>query len=157
MNEIGMVISLSHVGTKSSMEIIEVSRDPVVFDHSSVKALCDHPRNITNDQIKACAEKGGVIGLCPLSWFLSSEKGPRELAVIDYIDHIDYVVELVGVDHAGIRLDLMEGHYYTREEILRTRRLLPGASSRKKQEIEDEFLRSGRDRMYSYELDVATS
>ena len=96
MNKLGMVISLSHAGYKTSMDVMEISEDPVIFDHSNPKAVCDHPRNLTDDQIQACAEKEGVIGLCPLAIFVNVDKGSDELGVEDFIDHIDYVAELVG-------------------------------------------------------------
>jgi len=152
MNELGMVISLSHVGYKTSTDVMETSKDPVVFDHSNPKALCNHIRNITDDQIKTCAEKGGVIGLCPLAMFLSPDKKPAELGVEDYVNHIDYVVNLVGVDHAGIGLDHTEQGFTTPEKIIEDRRLFPGLTSKHIQDIEDQFLKSGRDRLYDYEV-----
>lgn len=149
MNRLGMVISLSHVGTNTGMEIMEISKDPVVFDHSNPKALCDHARNIADEQIRSCAEKGGVIGLCPLAAFLRADKGPRELGVQDYVDHISYVTELVGTDHVGIGLDLAEGHFWTREQVLERRR-----PEKELQKIQDEFLKSGRERLYYYEVQM---
>ncbi|MGA2785645.1 MAG: membrane dipeptidase [Candidatus Bathyarchaeia archaeon] len=113
MNRLHMVISLSHVGYKTSMEIMELSADPVVFDHSNPKILCDHSRNITDEQIRICGERDGVIGICPIAMFLRNNKGPNELGVDDYVDHIQHVVRLVGVDHVGIGLDLAEGHFFT--------------------------------------------
>lgn len=151
MNELGMVISLSHTGYKTSMDVMGISEDPIIFDHSNPKALCDHPRNITDDQIQACAEKGGVIGSCPLAPFVQIDKGPMEIGVEDYIDHIDYIVELVGVDHVGIGLD-MTGSFYTSEQILEMRRLFPKLDSEAIYKYEDELLKSGRDKIYYYEL-----
>lgn len=152
MNEFGVVISLSHVGRKTSMEVMEISKDPVIFDHSNPKALCNHPRNITDEQIKACADKDGVIGLCPLAMFLRDDKGPVDLRVEDYIDHIDYVVNLTGINHVGIGMDFVEGGSSTAEQILERRRMNPSLSSKWRRQIEDEFLKSGRDRLYRYEL-----
>jgi membrane dipeptidase len=154
MNEIGMLISLSHVGYKTSMEVMEISKDPVVFDHSNPRALCDHVRNIRDDQIEKCAEGGGVIGACPEAMFLRTDKGPDELSVSDFIDHIDYLVKLTGVDHVGIGLDLGEEHYVTPEQILEHRRRFPGLTSEKIGKVEDEFIKSGRDRLYHYELQM---
>jgi len=147
MNKLGLVISLSHVGNKTSMEIIKMSKDPVVFDHSNPKALCDNPRNITDEQIRSCAEKGGVIGLCPHAAFLRTDKGPRKQRVEDYVDHISYVAELVGVNHVGIGLDLAEGYFWTREQVMQRRR-----PEEELQKIQDEFLRSSRERLYYYEV-----
>lgn len=152
MNEVGMVISLSHVGYKTSMDVMEISKDPVVFDHSNLKSLCDHPRNITEEQIQTCADKGGVIGLCTLGMLLRTDKEVTELGAEDFIDHINHVVELVGVDHVGIGLDLAEGHYQTPEEVVEARRRFPGLGSPARRKIEDEFLKSGRDKLYFYEV-----
>jgi membrane dipeptidase len=152
MNKLGMVISLSHVGYKTSMEVMEISKDPVVFDHSNPKALCNHMRNITDEQIQACAEKGGVIGLTPLSMFVSDSKRPAQLGVSNYIKHIDYVADLVAVNHIGIALDLAERHYRTADMILEERRMLPGITSKFVEEVEDEFIKSGREKLSFAEL-----
>lgn len=151
MNELGVIISLSHVGYKTSMEIIDISKDPVIFDHSNPKKLCNVPRNLTDDQIQACAEKEGVIGLTPLAMFLHKDKGPTDLGVDDYINHIDYIAELVGVDHVGIGTDLAEGYFQTPFEILERRRLYPKLTSKWNRKIDDEFLASGRDKLFFYE------
>ncbi len=153
MNEVGMVISLSHVGCKTSLEVMEISDDPVIFDHSNCRNLCDHIRNLTDGQIQACADKKGVVGLTPLSMFVNGDKDPRELEVGDFIDHIDYVVSLVGIDHVGFGTDLSEGGFLTPAEILSRRRLYPGLfESSGLRKVEDEFLASGREKLYSYEV-----
>ncbi|MGD0689242.1 MAG: membrane dipeptidase [Candidatus Bathyarchaeia archaeon] len=152
MNKLGMVISLSHVGYKTSMEVMEISKHSVVFDHSNPKALCNHVRNIADEQIQTCAEKGGVIGLTPLSMFVSDSKRSDQLGVSDYIKHIDYVADLVGVDHVGIGLDLAERHYRTADMILEERRMLPGITSKFVEEVEDEFIKSGREKLSFGEL-----
>jgi membrane dipeptidase len=152
MNKLGMAISLSHVGFKTSMEVMEISKDPVVFDHSNPKAVCKHMRNITDEQIQTCAEKGGVVGLTPFSMFVSDSKRPTELGVSDYIKHVDYVADLVGVDHIGIGLDLAERHYRTADMILEERRMLPGITSKFVEEVEDEFIKSGREKLSFAEL-----
>jgi membrane dipeptidase len=152
MNKIGMVISLSHAGYKTSMDVMEISKDPVIFDHSNPKALCEHPRNLKDDQIQACAEKDGVIGLCPLAMFVNADKGPDELGVEDFIVHVDYVAELVGVEHVGIGTDLAEGYYWTPEQILEKRRMFPKLTSKGARKVEDEFLKSGREKLYFYEV-----
>lgn len=152
MNRLGMVISLSHVSNKTSMDVLEISKDPVIFSHSNSKSLCDHPRNITDAQMKSCTERDGVIGLCPLAMFVSAEKKVSEVGVEDYVNHIDYAVDLIGVDHVGIGLDTSDGDFYTADRIMAERHFLPGVTSRQIREVEDEFLQSGRDRIYEYEL-----
>lgn len=105
MNRLGIVVDLSHVGYKTSLDAIETSTEPVLFSHSNVKKLTDNPRNISDEQIKAATSKGGVIGLCPHSVFCSKNSSDRP-TVDDFIDHIEYVMDLTGSDeHVGIGTD----------------------------------------------------
>lgn len=104
MNRLGIVLDLSHGGHNTSLEAIAHSRQPSLFTHVGVRALRDHPRNVTDDQIRAVAESGGVVGLCPHSIMVEKERGKRP-SVEDFVDHIDYVVQLVGIDHAGVGTD----------------------------------------------------
>lgn len=106
MNDLGMIIDCSHAGLKTSLDIIERSTQPVVFSHSNPFALCDHPRNIKDDQIKACAQTGGVIGINGINIFL----GCNTPTVNELVNHIDYVAQLVGVNHVGIGLDYVLDH-----------------------------------------------
>jgi membrane dipeptidase len=154
MNRIGMVISLSHAGLKTSFDIMEISKDPVIFDHSNSKILCDTPRNLTDEQIRSCDEKGGVIGLCPIAGFISTDKVATDQSVEDFIKHINYVVDLVGVDHAGFGLDLEEGFFHTPETIIERRSKYPGIGSKASRKLEDEFLKSGREKLYAYEKNM---
>lgn len=105
MNRLGILIDLSHVGYRTSLDTIEFSRDPVVFSHSSVKALNAHPRNITDEQIMAVAAKGGLVGICPHSVMSVLEGNTGWPTVDDFIDHIKYVMDLVGEDAVGIGTD----------------------------------------------------
>jgi len=94
------------------MEIIEQSDDPVVFSHSNAKEVVDCYRNIDDEQIKACADNGGVIGLAPFGPFTRKE-GQTEWPTIDeFMDHVDHVVEITGsTDHVGIGTDMSLGTY----------------------------------------------
>lgn len=100
-NNVGMVIDCSHVGYQTSMEIIELSQYPIVFSHSNPARLMNHPRNITDEQIIACAKKNGVIGINGIGIFL----GNNDVRTERIVEHIDYVVQIVGSEHAGIGLD----------------------------------------------------
>jgi membrane dipeptidase len=102
MNELGMLVDVSHTGYQSTLDAIEVSKLPIIFSHTNCKALCNHPRNKTDDQIKALAAKGGVMGLTCFNWFVSDK--PRS-GLEDLLDHYDHVSKLVGVDHIGIGSD----------------------------------------------------
>jgi membrane dipeptidase len=100
-NETGIVIDCSHVGPKTSLEIIELSEYPIVFSHSNPIEICPHPRNITNTQIIECAKKGGIIGINGIGIFL----GNNDTSTNKIVDHIEFIIEKAGISHVGIGLD----------------------------------------------------
>lgn len=104
VNQSGMLMDCSHMGKRSSLDVMAVSTKPVVFSHTNPHALCDHARCIDDEQIKACAAQKGVIGLSGFSRFIGSdgEPTPQQMA-----DHVDYIAQLVGIDHVGLGLDSM--------------------------------------------------
>jgi len=99
MNRVGMVVDVTHMGYRATMEAFEVSSKPVIFSHSNPKALREHARNITDAQINACAQTGGVIGINGIGDFLGGTSS--EL----FVQNIEHVVNLVGPEHVGIGLD----------------------------------------------------
>jgi len=105
LNKSRILIDLAHVGPKTSLETIELSKYPCVFSHSNARALVDTYQNHTDEEIQALAEKGGVIGITGFPRLL---KKP-DCSINDMLDHIDYVVNLVGVNHVGIGSDFAEG------------------------------------------------
>ncbi|MBM4362582.1 MAG: membrane dipeptidase [Deltaproteobacteria bacterium] len=111
-NRLGLLLDGSHVGPRATLDMMERTRQPFVFTHSNVKAIMDSPRNVTDEQIKACAATGGVVGLAPFGPF-TLKRGSREWPSIkDFIEHIDYVAQLTGsVDHIGIGTDMSLGSY----------------------------------------------
>lgn len=102
MNRVGMVVDCSHTGFRTSMDAMERSSAPVVFSHSNPAALVDHGRNIRDEQIKACAAAGGVIGINGVNLFLGDGDAATAKSVAR---HAAYVAELVGPGHVGIALD----------------------------------------------------
>lgn len=102
MNQLGMIVDVGHTGYQSTLDAVEVSDGPIVFSHTNCKAVCDHPRNKTDDQIKALARKGGVMGMTTFNWFVSDK--PRS-TLEDLLDHFDHAMKLVGPDHIGIGSD----------------------------------------------------
>jgi membrane dipeptidase len=101
MNQVGMMVDVSHCGYRTSMEAIERSSAPVIFSHSSMRGVWEHDRNIRDDQIRACAATGGVIGVNGVGIFLGdNDASPAAMA-----RHIDYAVQLVGPEHVGIGTD----------------------------------------------------
>lgn len=150
-NRLGIMVDVSHISDKSFFDVLEITKAPVIASHSSVRALCDHPRNLSDEMLKALASNKGVIQICFVSSFVKKtkpnperdkalaelqekygswsevedenirekmeeeymeilEKYHTEKATIeDLIDHIDYVVKLIGVDHVGIGTDFDGG------------------------------------------------
>lgn len=111
-NRLGLILDCTHVGKRSTLEIIAASAAPVIFSHSNPKALNDNPRNIDDEQIKACVAKGGIIGA--VSWGpLVMPPGAAARPTLEmFLNVIDYVVQLVGsARHIGIGTDLSLGTY----------------------------------------------
>ena len=102
MNELGMLIDLSHCGVQTTLDAIEFSKKPVIFSHTNCRALNDNMRCKTDEQIKKLVAKGGVMGISTVNFFVSTK--PRS-TLDDYIAHIEHVVKLVGIDHLGIGSD----------------------------------------------------
>ncbi len=103
MNRVGMLVDCTHTGYRTSMDVFEVAQGPVVFSHSLPRALVDHERNIGDDQAKACAGTGGVIGVNGIGIFL----GDNDTSTETLFRHLDYWVQLVGPGHVGIGLDFV--------------------------------------------------
>jgi membrane dipeptidase len=150
-NRLGIMVDVSHVSDKSYFDVLRVTKAPVIASHSSVRAICDHPRNLTDEMLRSLAENGGVIQICFVSSFIKTpapnpdrdqalaqleekygsrrdikdaetrkkwreeyiairKKFPDERASVkDIVDHIDYVVDLIGVDYVGIGTDFDGG------------------------------------------------
>ena len=102
MNRVGMMVDLSHAAESSFYQAIEASSTPIVCSHSSARALCDHPRNLTDDQLRALAASGGVVQTCLYDGFLRKEEGAT---IDDAIRHIRHMVDVAGIDHVGIGTD----------------------------------------------------
>lgn len=107
MNRQGLMIDLSHASEKTFWEVIELSKAPVICSHSSARALCNHNRNLTDKQLKALAENGGVIQLCLLDAYLNKDR--KKATLTDAIAHIDHIVKVAGIDHVGIGSDFDGG------------------------------------------------
>ena len=151
MNDLGILIDVSHISDKSFYDVIELSKAPIIASHSSVRSIANHKRNLSDDMIQAIAKNGGVIQICLLDdyikdpdttsmfyqkrkelsliydtkydsmtdeekkalrdkWRSLREKYPKpKVTVSDYVDHIDHVKNLVGIDYVGIGSDLDGG------------------------------------------------
>ena len=126
MNRRGIMVDLSHASESSFYDALSISRLPIVCSHSSARALCDHPRNLTDDQMRALAAKGGVAQTTLYHGFLRA-KG--EATVLDALAHLDHAVAVMGIDHVGIGTDFdgdggIRGFASASEALSFTRRLL---------------------------------
>lgn len=102
MNRYGIMVDLSHASEKSFYDALDISATPIVCSHSSARALCDHPRNLTDDQMRALAAKGGVAQTTLYHGFL---RGSGEATVLDAIAHLEHAIAVMGIDHVGIGTD----------------------------------------------------
>jgi membrane dipeptidase len=109
MDELGIVVDLSHCGSLTSMQGMELTKNPAIFTHAHPNEMTPHIRAKSDDILRAMADQGGVIGITALSAFLAYPDNPRERPGLEaFIRHITHVAELVGVDHVGIGLDFDE-------------------------------------------------
>lgn len=126
MNRLGVMVDLSHGAESSFYDALELSSVPIVCSHSSCRALCDVPRNLTDDQLKALARKGGVAQVTLYKGFLRKD---GEASILDAIEHLNHAVNIMGVEHVGIGTDFdgdggIPGCASAAEVINFTRRLL---------------------------------
>jgi membrane dipeptidase len=103
LDSLGVVIDISHTGIKTIEDILEVTTNPIIASHSGVRALRNHHRNLYDEQIIAIANSGGVIGVVFYPSFLSSIS--QSVTINTVVQHIDYIVSLVGIDHVAIGSD----------------------------------------------------
>ena len=108
LNYYGLMIDISHPSKEAIKQMIELSMAPVVASHSSARALRDHPRNLTDEQLELIKENGGVVQTTALGSFLTDRKDPPP-NMSDFMDHIDYMVKKIGIDHVGISSDFDGG------------------------------------------------
>lgn len=102
MNRLGVMVDLSHAAEKSFYDALEISRSPIVCSHSSCRALCDHPRNLTDDQMRQLAAHGGVMQVTLYNGFLRKE---GEATILDAMNHLEHAVRVMGIDHVGLGTD----------------------------------------------------
>jgi membrane dipeptidase len=114
MNRLGMLVDISHLNETGFWDVMELTSAPALATHSNCKALCGHHRNLTDDQIKALAENGGVLNLSFCAGFIKDGIGfdpeaLKKVTIDDWLDHLDHAVDLVGTGHVGIGSDLDGG------------------------------------------------
>ena len=126
MNANGIMVDLSHAAEKSFYDALDISDLPIVCSHSSCKALCNHPRNLTDEQMKALAQKGGVAHITLYGGFLRQQ---GDASIIDAMEHLDHAIKVMGTEHVGLGTDFdgdggIKGLADSSELINFTRRLL---------------------------------
>jgi membrane dipeptidase len=111
LNKLRMVVDLSHVGHATTMETIEVSKQPPTFTHTNCHGTYgfDFMRGKSDEELQAMAERGGVAGMTAIARFVREEGDLEGSTINHYLDHIDYAVDLIGVDHVGLGFDINEG------------------------------------------------
>ncbi|HST76446.1 MAG TPA: dipeptidase [Acetobacteraceae bacterium] len=113
LNRLGMLVDVSHVSRAAMLQAAGLSRVPVVATHSCIRALCDHPRNLDDEQLDALRDTGGVVQVTAVSAFLKPHARPDAVTVADFVDHIDYAVRRIGVAHVGISSDFDGGGFFS--------------------------------------------
>ena len=103
MNRQGIMVDLSHAAEKSFYDALDISTKPIVCSHSNCKALCDVPRNLTDDQLRALAAKGGVVHVTLYHGFLRNDR--CEASIMDAIAHLEHAIKIMGVEHVGLGSD----------------------------------------------------
>ena len=113
MNRLGIMIDVSHPSKEAIRQMIEISKAPVIASHSSARTLCNHSRNLDDEQLGWIKENGGVVQTVAFKSYLNSEKSKpssnNKVDVSDFVDHIDYLVKKIGINHVGISSDFDGG------------------------------------------------
>lgn len=102
MNRCGIAVDGSHTGVRTTLDAMEVCEKPFVFSHANARALCDSPRNLTDEQIRKVGATGGVIGVVAYPAFVAKKPRPT---LDDLLRHVDYIAEMIGIDHVGLGID----------------------------------------------------
>ena len=125
MARVGMVACCSHTGHRTSMDVMHYSTKPVIFSHSNPRALHEHPRNIRDEAMRACAATGGVVGINGIGIFLGHNDNSTET----FVRHIDYAVQLIGASHVGLGLDYVFDAAELDEYLVKMASTFPGGFS----------------------------
>ncbi len=121
MERVGMMVCCSHTGYRTTMDVMEYSSKPVILSHSNARALHDHPRNVTDDVMRACARTGGVVGLNGIGIFL----GNNDTSTDAFVRHVDYVIQLLGPEHVALGIDYAVDQKEIEEYVAKMRATFP--------------------------------
>lgn len=109
MNRIGMLVDVSHISERGFWDVLDVSDAPVIASHSNCKTLCNHSRNLSNEQLKAIAANDGVVGITFVPGFITVDGWEKTPTFAQLLNHIEYAVDIAGIDHVGIGSDFDGG------------------------------------------------
>lgn len=109
MNELGMLVDVSHISERGFWDVLEISERPVIASHSNCQTLCRHSRNLTNEQLKALAANGGVIGITFVPGFITLNGWTKMPPLAQLLNHFAYAIDIAGIDHVGIGSDFDGG------------------------------------------------
>jgi membrane dipeptidase len=109
LNRLGMLADVSHASKRTMMQAAEASRTPIVATHSCMRALCDHPRNLDDEQLDVLRDVGGVVQVTAVGAFLKAGAKDEDVTVADFANHIDHAVSRIGISHVGISSDFDGG------------------------------------------------
>lgn len=105
MNRLGIIVDLSHCSYQTAIDAMKLSKQPVIYSHANVKAITDNPRNKTDEELKILKQLDGVIGLSPWGPLCWKKENKQQPTLDDYLDHIDYVANFIGIDYVGFASD----------------------------------------------------
>lgn len=109
MNRLGMLIDVSHISERGFWDVLDISERPVIASHSNCETLCRHPRNLTNEQLKALAANGGVVGITFVPGFITVDGWTKTPPFAQLINHFTYAIDIAGIEHVGIGSDFDGG------------------------------------------------
>ncbi len=112
LNRLGMLVDVAHASRAAMLQAAACSRTAIVSTHSCIRALCDNPRNLDNEQLEALRDVGGVVQVTAVSAFLKPNAKPEEVTVADFADHIGFAVQRIGIEHVGISSDFDGGGWF---------------------------------------------
>ncbi len=104
MNRLGMVVDLSHMNREGFFQALDVAQAPLIVSHANACGMSDHPRNLADDQIKAIANQGGLVGILALP----QPVGKGEVGIEDMLRHMDYMIKLVGIEYLALGMDFVK-------------------------------------------------
>ncbi len=109
MNKLGMLVDVSHISERGFWDVLDITDAPIIASHSNCMTLCNHARNLTNEQLKAITANGGVVGITFVPGFITMDGWEKMPPLAQLLNHIAYAIDIAGIDHVGIGSDFDGG------------------------------------------------